>query len=67
MVNLLAKACVLKTIGVKTTVIPSAIFAVGLLNLKKKKKHGGFCCFLPGGQASYFSYLGVSFGREMLE
>ena len=41
MVDLLAKACVhagIKAIGVKTTVITSAIFAVGLLNLKKKKK-----------------------------
>ena len=28
----------IKAIGVKTTVITSAIFAVGLLNLKKKKK-----------------------------
>ena len=28
----------IKAIGVKTTVITSAIFAVGLFNLKKKKK-----------------------------
>ena len=41
MVDLLAKACAhagIKAIGVKTTVITSAIFAIGLLNLKKKKK-----------------------------
>ena len=41
MVDLLAKACAhagIKAIGVKTTVITSAIFAVNLLNLKKKKK-----------------------------
>ena len=40
-VDLLAKACAhagIKAIGVKTTMITSAIFAVGLLNLKKKKK-----------------------------
>ena len=40
MVNLLAKACAhagIKAIGVKTMVITSAIFAVGLFNLKKKK------------------------------
>ena len=28
----------IKAIGVKTTVITSAIFAIGLFNLKKKKK-----------------------------
>ena len=40
-VDLLAKVCAhsgIKAIGVKTTVITSAIFAIGLLNLKKKKK-----------------------------
>ena len=40
MVDLLAKACAhggIKAIGVKTTVITSAIFAVGLFNPKKKK------------------------------
>ena len=40
-VDQLAKACghaQIKAIGVKTTVITSAIFAIGLLNLKKKKK-----------------------------
>ena len=39
-VNLLAKACAhakIKAIGVKTTVITSAIFAVGVFNLKKKR------------------------------
>ena len=39
-VYLLAKVCThtgIKAIGVKTTVINSAIFAVGLLNPKKKK------------------------------
>ena len=42
MVDLLAKACAhagIKAIGVKTTVITSAVFAIGHLNLKKKKKH----------------------------
>ena len=42
MVDLLAKACAhtgMKLIGMKTTVITSAIFAVDLFNLKKKKKH----------------------------
>ena len=41
MVDLLAKACAhsgIKAIGMKSTVITSAIFAVGLFNLKKKKK-----------------------------
>ena len=41
MVDLLAKACAhagIKAVGVKTMVTTSAIFAVGLLNLKKKKK-----------------------------
>ena len=40
-VYLLAKACAhigVKAIGVKTTVTTSAIFAIGLFNLKKKKK-----------------------------
>ena len=40
-VDLLAKACAhagIMAIGVKTTMIISAIFAVGLFNLKKKKK-----------------------------
>ena len=40
-VDLLAKGCThggIKAIGVKTTVISSAIFAIGLFNLKKKKK-----------------------------
>ena len=40
MVNLLAKAWAqagIKVIGVKTTVITSAIFAVGNFNLKMKK------------------------------
>ena len=42
MVDLLVKACAhaRKTIGVKTMVITSAIFAIGLLNLKKKKRWG---------------------------
>ena len=38
-VDLLAKACAhagIKAIGMKTTVITSGIFAIGLLNLKKK-------------------------------
>jgi len=44
MVDLLAKVCAhtgIKAIGVKTTVITSAIFAIGFFNLKKmkKKKH----------------------------
>ena len=41
-VDLLVKVCAhagIKAIGVKTTVITSAVFVVGLLNLKKKKKH----------------------------
>ena len=41
MVDLLAKGSThggIKAIGVKTMVITSAIFAVGLFNLKKKKK-----------------------------
>ena len=41
MVDLLAKGCAhagIKAIGVKTTVITSTIFVVGLFNLKKKKK-----------------------------
>ena len=41
MVDLLAKTCAhagIKAIGVTTTVITSAIFAVGIFNLKKKKK-----------------------------
>ena len=41
MVDLLAKACAhagIKAIGVKNMVTTSAIFAVGLFNLKKKKK-----------------------------
>ena len=41
MVDLLAKTCAhtgIKAIVVKTMVITSAIFAIGLLNLKKKKK-----------------------------
>ena len=40
-VDLLAKACAhaeIKAIGVKTTVITSAIFAVGLFNLKKNEQ-----------------------------
>ena len=40
-VDLLAKACAhlgIKAIGVKAMVISSAIFAVGIFNLKKKKK-----------------------------
>ena len=40
-VDLLSKACAhtgIKAIGVKTTVITSAIFIEGLFNLKKKKK-----------------------------
>ena len=40
-VDLLAKACAHKgmlAIGVKTMVITSATFAVGVFNLKKKKK-----------------------------
>ena len=43
MVDLLAKARAharIKAIGVKTTVITSAILAVDLLNLKKKKRWG---------------------------
>ena len=57
-VDLLAKACAhaaMKAIGVKTTVITSAIFAVGVFNLKKKKRR--FDRFLPGRLAMYFSYL----------
>ena len=49
MVNLLAKACGyagIKAIGVKTTVITSAIFAVDLFNLKKKKKHEQMECLV---------------------
>ena len=41
MVDLLAKACAhagIKAIGVITTVITSAIFAIGIFNLKKKKE-----------------------------
>ena len=40
-VDLLAKACAhagIGAIGMKTTVITSAIFAIGIFNLKKKKK-----------------------------
>ena len=40
-IDLLAKACAysgIKAIGMKSTVITSAIFVVGLFNLKKKKK-----------------------------
>ena len=41
-VDLLEKVCAhagKKVTGVKTTVITSATFAVGVFNLKKKKKH----------------------------
>ena len=40
-VDLLAKACAhagMKAIGVKTTMITPAIFAIGISNLKKKEK-----------------------------
>ena len=49
----------IKAIGVKTMVITSAIFVIGLLNLKKKKKKKheqmeGMVVFCR----RYFSYLG---------
>jgi len=56
MVDLLAKACAhagMKAIGVKTTMIISATFAVGFFNLKNKK-HKQFGCFLPGSLVMYF-------------
>ena len=57
----------------KTTVITSAIFAVGLLNLKKKKKKKkheqmeGLVVFCHEIQRSTLATWGVSLGREMLE